>query len=327
MGLILPEHYDPRLSVRETQEAIKYIRDTFQKEFGKEMNLERISAPLFVEKSSGLNDDLNGVERPVQFDIAGVPGETIEVVHSLAKWKRMALYKYGFQPGEGLYTNMNAIRRDEELDNLHSCYVDQWDWEKVIKKEERTVETLEATVRNIFKIIKHMEHEKEHFHFSLLFIAYGVKNPLSKEDRIDLFKHEYAHYMQYNMQIPEKYKWQAGTHGSAWKYCCSLIGAAPTPYYKAGEALMNHDYDKVLKNRIHDKSVPVRDTYQQLKTAQKKKDEVVQYKLGDAVTHPKFGHGIVEKINQRSGGVHLHIRFDGEVKCIDQKWLSRKKYM
>lgn len=170
-------------------------------------------------------------------------------------------------------------------------------------------------------------HEKEHFHFSLLFIAYGVKNPLSKEDRIDLFKHEYAHYMQYNMQIPEKYKWQAGTHGSAWKYCCSLIGAAPTPYYKAGEALMNHDYDKVLKNRIHDKSVPVRDTYQQLKTAQKKKDEVVQYKLGDAVTHPKFGHGIVEKINQRSGGVHLHIRFDGEVKCIDQKWLSRKKYM
>ena len=160
-----------------------------------------------------------------------------------------------------------------------------------------------------------------------MFIAYGVKNPLSKEDRIDLFKHEYAHYMQYNMQIPEKYKWQAGTHGSAWKYCCSLIGVAPTPYYKAGEALMNHDYDKVLKNRIHDKSVPVRDTYQQLKTAQKKKDEVVQYKLGDAVTHPKFGHGIVEKINQRSGGVHLHIRFDGEVKCIDQKWLSRKKYM
>ena len=146
MGLILPEHYDPRLSVRETQEAIKYIRDTFQKEFGKEMNLERISAPLFVEKSSGLNDDLNGVERPVQFDIAGVPGETIEVVHSLAKWKRMALYKYGFQPGEGLYTNMNAIRRDEELDNLHSCYVDQWDWEKVIKKEERTVETLDGCV-------------------------------------------------------------------------------------------------------------------------------------------------------------------------------------
>ena len=159
MQLILPEHYDPRLTVRQTQEAIKYIRDTFQKEFGKEMNLERISAPLFVEKSSGLNDDLNGVERPVAFDMAAIPGETIEVVHSLAKWKRLALLQYGFQPGEGLYTNMNAIRRDEELDNLHSCYVDQWDWEKVITRQERTPETLIATVRTIFKIIKHMEHE------------------------------------------------------------------------------------------------------------------------------------------------------------------------
>lgn len=159
MELIIPDHYDPHLSVRETQEAIKYIRDTFQKEFGKEMNLERISAPLFVEHSSGLNDDLNGVERPVQFDLAGIPGETVEVVHSLAKWKRMALYEYGFQPGEGLYTNMNAIRRDEELDNLHSCYVDQWDWEKVITKEERNEETLKDIVRTIFKIIKHMQHE------------------------------------------------------------------------------------------------------------------------------------------------------------------------
>lgn len=159
MGLIIPENYDPRLDVRKTQEAIKYIRDTFQKELGKEMNLERISAPLFVEKNSGLNDNLNGVERPVQFDIAGIEGETMEVVHSLAKWKRMALHEYGFQPGEGLYTNMNAIRRDEELDNLHSCYVDQWDWEKVITKEERTQETLKDTVKTIFKIIKHMQHE------------------------------------------------------------------------------------------------------------------------------------------------------------------------
>ena len=159
MALIIPENYDPHLTVRETQEAIKYIRDTFQKEFGREMNLERISAPLFVEKSSGLNDNLNGVERPVQFDIAGIPGETVEVVHSLAKWKRMALHEYGFLPGEGLYTNMNAIRRDEDLDNLHSCYVDQWDWEKVITKEDRTIETLKETVRTIFKIIKHMQHE------------------------------------------------------------------------------------------------------------------------------------------------------------------------
>jgi aspartate--ammonia ligase len=159
LKLIIPENYDPRLSVRETQEAIKYIRDTFQKELGKEMNLERISAPLFVDRKSGLNDNLNGVERPVQFDLAGVPGETMEVVHSLAKWKRMALHEYGFQPGEGLYTNMNAIRRDEDFDNLHSCYVDQWDWEKVITREERNPETLKQTVRAIFKIIKHMEHE------------------------------------------------------------------------------------------------------------------------------------------------------------------------
>ena len=159
MELIIPQNYDPRLSVRETQEAIKYIRDTFQKELGKEMNLERISAPLFVERSSGLNDNLNGVERPVQFDLSGVPGETMEVVHSLAKWKRMALHEYGFLPGEGLYTNMNAIRRDEDLDNLHSCYVDQWDWEKVITREERNENTLKETVKIIFKIIKHMEHE------------------------------------------------------------------------------------------------------------------------------------------------------------------------
>lgn len=159
MELFIPEHYDPRLDIRETQDAIKYIRDTFQKEMGREMHLERISAPLFVEKSSGLNDNLNGVERPVSFDMAAIPGETMEVVHSLAKWKRMALKEYGFQPGEGLYTNMNAIRRDEELDNLHSCYVDQWDWEKVITREDRNEKTLKDTVRLIFKIIKHMQHE------------------------------------------------------------------------------------------------------------------------------------------------------------------------
>lgn len=159
MSLTLPEQYDPRLTVRETEAAIKYIRDTFQAEFGKEMNLERISAPLFVAKNSGMNDDLNGVERPVAFDLKDVPGDTYEVVHSLAKWKRMALARYGFEVGEGLYTNMNAIRRDEELDNLHSCYVDQWDWEKVIRKEDRNEETLKSVVRQIFKVIKHMEHE------------------------------------------------------------------------------------------------------------------------------------------------------------------------
>ena len=159
MKTVIPDNYNPVLSVMETQQAIKYIRDTFQKEFGKEMNLLRISAPLFVTKSSGLNDNLNGIERPVGFDIQEIPNEKIEVVQSLAKWKRYALKKYGFHEHEGLYTNMNAIRRDEQLDNLHSVYVDQWDWEKVITKEERTEEVLEETVRTIFKIIKHMEHE------------------------------------------------------------------------------------------------------------------------------------------------------------------------
>ncbi|MDO4788783.1 MAG: aspartate--ammonia ligase [Johnsonella sp.] len=159
MALIIPKGYDPVLNIRQTQEAIKYIRDTFQKEFGREMNLERVSAPLFVKRSSGLNDNLSGVERPVRFDIAAIGTEDIEVVQSLAKWKRMALHEYGYLPGEGLYTNMNAIRRDESLDNTHSCYVDQWDWEKVIRKEERTIETLESTVKTIFKVIKHMQHE------------------------------------------------------------------------------------------------------------------------------------------------------------------------
>lgn len=159
MELIIPENYDPHMGVRETERAIKFIRDLFQKEFAREMNLDRASAPLFVTKESGLNDNLNGVERPVAFDVKDLPGHTYEVVQSLAKWKRFALGKYGFEAGEGLYTNMNAIRRDEDLDNLHSCYVDQWDWEKVITREERTKEYLEETVRTIFKVIKHMEHE------------------------------------------------------------------------------------------------------------------------------------------------------------------------
>ena len=159
MNLIVPENYKPKLSVRQTQEAIKYIRDTFQKEFGQEMQLERISAPLYLKKSSGLNDDLSGTERKVSFNVKELPEEDMEIVQSLAKWKRWALGHYGFQPGEGLYTNMNAIRRDEDLDNLHSIYVDQWDWERVITKDQRTEETLVDTVRTIFKVIKHMEHE------------------------------------------------------------------------------------------------------------------------------------------------------------------------
>lgn len=159
MKLTIPTNYDPVLNVRQTQNAIKYIRDTFQHEFGKELNLSRISAPLFVTQSSGLNDNLNGTELPVSFTMQEIQNEHMEVVHSLAKWKRMALKKYGFEMHEGLYTNMNAIRKDEELDNLHSAYVDQWDWEKIIDKNERTEEVLKEHVRTIFKVIKHMEHE------------------------------------------------------------------------------------------------------------------------------------------------------------------------
>lgn len=159
LDLIIPKDYDPKLSIRETQEAIRYIRETFQDEFGKEMGLNRISAPMYVEKSSGINDNLNGYEKPVSFTMKDMPGETIEVVHSLAKWKRMALKKYGFGLHEGLYTNMNAIRKDEDLDNFHSSYVDQWDWEKVISKDERNEKTLKETVELIFKVVKHMEHE------------------------------------------------------------------------------------------------------------------------------------------------------------------------
>lgn len=132
----IPEGYAPHLSLYQTQSAISLIKRVFQDSLARALNLKRVSAPLFVEPSSGLNDDLNGVERPVSFDIPAAQAEG-QVVHSLAKWKRMALYRYDILPGKGIYTDMNAIRRDEELDNLHSIYVDQWDWEKVITEESR----------------------------------------------------------------------------------------------------------------------------------------------------------------------------------------------
>lgn len=157
MDLILPKDYKPTLTVRDTEAAIVFIRENFQAILSDMLNLQRMSAPMFVERATGLNDNLNGVERPVAFDMKDMPEQTIEVVHSLAKWKRMALKKYGFGMHEGLYTNMNAIRRDEDLDNVHSIYVDQWDWEKIIKKEERTEKTLKETVEKIFSAIKEIE--------------------------------------------------------------------------------------------------------------------------------------------------------------------------
>lgn len=150
MSLIIPKDYKSVLDGRTTETAIKFIKDTFQKELIAAMNLQRVSAPLFVRPETGLNDNLNGVERPVSFDAPCINGAICEIVHSLAKWKRMTLGKYGFERGEGLYTDMNAIRRDEEVDNLHSMYVDQWDWEAVISKEERVIETLQSVVKKIY---------------------------------------------------------------------------------------------------------------------------------------------------------------------------------
>mgnify|MGYP000086140074 CR=1 FL=1 len=144
----IPQGYTPLLNIYETQKAIGLLHRLFEDRLSGALRLHRVSAPLFVAKSSGLNDDLNGVERPVAFDIRGV-SDTAVVVHSLAKWKRLALKRYQFHPGEGLYTDMNAIRRDEDLDNLHSAYVDQWDWEKIISREDRNEAYLKATVRAI----------------------------------------------------------------------------------------------------------------------------------------------------------------------------------
>ena len=156
-NLIKPSGYKPSLNIRMTEVAIKQTKDYFEHELAKELNLTRVSAPLFVRPETGLNDNLNGVERPVSFDVKGIGGDTVEVVHSLAKWKRMALKRYGFASGEGLYTDMNAIRRDEDLDNLHSVYVDQWDWERIIQKSERTEDTLKQIVRKIFSVFKRTE--------------------------------------------------------------------------------------------------------------------------------------------------------------------------
>lgn len=154
--LILPKNYDSVIDLMESQRAIKKIKDYFQKELAYGLNLRRVSAPLFVDPTTGLNDNLNGVERRVNFTLKDIDELEVEVVQSLAKWKRMALGKYKIEPGHGIYTDMNAIRRDEELDNLHSVYVDQWDWEKVITKEQRTEAYLRETVTDIYNSLKNL---------------------------------------------------------------------------------------------------------------------------------------------------------------------------
>ena len=155
--LILPKDYRSALNLHETQLAIKTVKDSFQERLVESLNLKRVSAPLFVDPASGLNDNLNGVERPVAFDIKEQNGRIAEVVHSLAKWKRYALQRYGFSVGEGIYTDMNAIRRDEETDNLHSIYVDQWDWERVIERSDRNADFLEYIVKRVYRALRKTE--------------------------------------------------------------------------------------------------------------------------------------------------------------------------
>ncbi len=195
----LPEGYQSALSLYDTQIAIKTVKDFFQKTLSEQLYLLRVSAPLFVKPESGLNDNLNGVERPVTFGIKEQGDRPAEIVHSLAKWKRNALKQYGFHIGEGLYTDMNAIRRDEDTDNVHSIYVDQWDWEKIILKESRNTEFLKETVRSIYKALKktekymaiHYDYIEELLPREIFFITtqelldlYPDCTPKEREDRI-----------------------------------------------------------------------------------------------------------------------------------------------
>ncbi|HCL02507.1 MAG TPA: aspartate--ammonia ligase [Lachnoclostridium phytofermentans] len=158
LELLLPKDYHSALDIKDTQGAIKHVKDHFERQLAKQLNLTRVSAPLFVRPETGLNDNLNGVERPVSFGVKEQDDAIVEIVHSLAKWKRMALKKYGFAYGEGLYTDMNAIRRDEDTDNIHSIFVDQWDWEKILLHDERNVETLKSVVRSVYQALRDTEH-------------------------------------------------------------------------------------------------------------------------------------------------------------------------
>lgn len=199
MKLIIPSGYTSYLNLKETERAIKVIKDFFQENLSAELKLRRVTAPLFVQRGTGINDDLNGIERPVSFPVKDMEGTTAEIVHSLAKWKRMMLADYEIGNGYGIYTDMNALRPDEELDNLHSIYVDQWDWEKIIKPEERTLETLRDIVERIYAVIKRTEFivyenhpeivpllpEKIKFiHSEELEALYPDLNPKDREDEI-----------------------------------------------------------------------------------------------------------------------------------------------
>jgi len=157
MKLFIPPNYKSILNLKESEKAIKLIKDFFEMNLAAELKLRRVTAPLFVQRGTGINDDLNGTERPVSFEVKDMEGTTAEIVHSLAKWKRMMLADYDIANGYGIYTDMNALRPDEELDNIHSIYVDQWDWEKILMQDERNLDYLKKIVRSIYSVIKRTE--------------------------------------------------------------------------------------------------------------------------------------------------------------------------
>jgi len=198
-GLFIPKNYKPLLDLKETEKAIRLIKEFFQINLAFELNLMRVTAPLFVPSGTGINDDLNGIERPVNFKIKDLGDLNAEIVHSLAKWKRMMLADYEFAQGEGLYTDMNAIRSDEELDNIHSLYVDQWDWERIMSKEERNLDFLKAIVRKIYDVIRRTEKYIAYQYHSIdpilpeaitfihtedLEASYPNLSPVEREDKI-----------------------------------------------------------------------------------------------------------------------------------------------
>jgi len=192
--LIIPARYKPLLDIKQTEVAIKLTKDNFEKTLSEELRLRRVTAPIFVLKGTGINDDLNGVERPVAFPIKHLKDRVAEVVHSLAKWKRMKLADYGIEVGYGLYTDMNAIRPDEELDNLHSLYVDQWDWELHIKKEQRNLDFLKQTVKTIYETMKSSEF--------IVYEHYPQIKPVLPEDIT--FIHTEELQMEYPDLLPQE---------------------------------------------------------------------------------------------------------------------------
>jgi len=253
--LTIPKDYSPKMSIRETEKAIKFVKDAFQRNFIKYFGFERISAPLFVLSHCGVNDDLNGVERAVRFDILE-QGVEAEIVHSLAKWKRIALKRYGFRCGEGIYTDMNAIRRDDKCDNQHSIYVDQWDWEMVISKEQRNVDFLQMVVRKIVgAICDTLDETKKAFPVIDLELSRDVKF-ISAQDAHNMFPDLDGHALE--TALAKKY----GTYflmkiGGELKSGKPHDGRAPDydDWDLNGDIIF---YDKVLDESIELSSMGIR---------------------------------------------------------------------